>query len=156
MIVALTLFYTFEGGMTAVIWTDVVQMTLYAAGAVVSLFTILNKMPHGWAQVYSVGFRGGTNSGSLISSFAPTLAWLSQPYTFWAGVLGGCFLCTASHGTEQLMVAAPAGRAQPEREPQGAVRQLGRGGCAVLAVPADWHDPVVALPRESLAGSRES
>src|SRR6266852_7373564 len=29
MIVALTLFYTFEGGMTAVIWTDVIQMALY-------------------------------------------------------------------------------------------------------------------------------
>src|SRR5581483_6211853 len=29
VIVCLTLFYTFEGGMTAVIWTDVVQMILY-------------------------------------------------------------------------------------------------------------------------------
>src|SRR6266852_4104826 len=29
VIVCLTLFYTFEGGMTAVIWTDVVQMFLY-------------------------------------------------------------------------------------------------------------------------------
>jgi Na+/proline symporter len=37
-------------------------------------------------------------------SFAPTLAWFSEPYTFWAGVVGGCFLTTASHGTEQLMV----------------------------------------------------
>ncbi len=36
MIVALTLFYTFEGGMTAVIWTDVVQMFLYVAGAILS------------------------------------------------------------------------------------------------------------------------
>ncbi len=33
VIVCLTLFYTFEGGMTAVIWTDVVQMFLYVAGA---------------------------------------------------------------------------------------------------------------------------
>ena len=31
LIVVLTLFYTFEGGMTAVIWTDVVQMSLYVA-----------------------------------------------------------------------------------------------------------------------------
>lgn len=28
----------------------------------------------------------------------------SRQYSFWAGVLGGCFLTTASHGTEQLMV----------------------------------------------------
>ncbi len=32
LIVCLTLFYTFEGGMTAVIWTDVVQMSLYVVG----------------------------------------------------------------------------------------------------------------------------
>src|ERR1700759_1471262 len=54
LIVLLTLFYTFEGGMTAVIWTDVVQMTLYVAGAAVSLFVILRKIPGGWAHVAAV------------------------------------------------------------------------------------------------------
>ena len=28
----------------------------------------------------------------------------TNPYTFWAGVIGGCFLTTASHGTDQLVV----------------------------------------------------
>jgi len=32
------------------------------------------------------------------------MQFFSLPYSFWAGVLGGCFLTTASHGTEQLMV----------------------------------------------------
>jgi solute:Na+ symporter, SSS family len=27
-----------------------------------------------------------------------------RSYSFWAGVIGGCFLTTASHGTEQLLV----------------------------------------------------
>ena len=103
VIVALTLFYTFEGGMTAVIWTDVIQMSLYVVGAVLSLFTILNKMPHGWGQVYAMATQAD-KFRVFDFSFSPTLAWLSQPYTFWAGILGGCFLCTASHGTEQLMV----------------------------------------------------
>src|ERR1035438_8097324 len=48
VIVLLTLFYTFEGGMTAVIWTDVVQMTLYVAGAIASFAIILGKIPGGW------------------------------------------------------------------------------------------------------------
>ena len=39
VIVCLTLFYTFEGGMTAVIWTDVVQMFLYVSGALVELWS---------------------------------------------------------------------------------------------------------------------
>ena len=103
VIVALTLFYTFEGGMTAVIWTDVIQMSLYVCGAVVNLFTILHKLPHGWAQVYAMASQAD-KFRVFDFSFSPTLVWLSQPYTFWAGVLGGCFLCTASHGTEQLMV----------------------------------------------------
>ncbi|MGD0002140.1 MAG: sodium:solute symporter, partial [Bryobacteraceae bacterium] len=51
VIVALTLFYTFEGGMTAVIWTDVIQMVLYISGAILSLGTILGQLPGGWAQV---------------------------------------------------------------------------------------------------------
>ena len=38
LIVLLTLFYTFEGGMTAVIWTDVVQMSLYVLGAILSFY----------------------------------------------------------------------------------------------------------------------
>jgi Na+/proline symporter len=29
---------------------------------------------------------------------------LSKPYTFWAGLIGGAFLTTASHGTDQLIV----------------------------------------------------
>jgi Na+/proline symporter len=32
------------------------------------------------------------------------MAFFSRPYTFWAGLVGGCFLTTASHGTDQLMV----------------------------------------------------
>jgi len=36
--------------------------------------------------------------------FAPTMEFLARPYTFWAGIVGGCFLTTASHGTDQLMV----------------------------------------------------
>src|ERR1700728_239940 len=54
VIVCLTLFYTFEGGMTAVIWTDAVQMVLYVAGAVVSFWVILHQIPGGWAHVAAV------------------------------------------------------------------------------------------------------
>jgi Na+/proline symporter len=55
LIVCLTLFYTFQGGMTAVIWTDVVQMLLYIAGAIVSGFAILATIPGGWSQVWETG-----------------------------------------------------------------------------------------------------
>src|SRR5438067_6352355 len=51
VIVCLTLFYTFEGGLTAVIWTDVVQMFLYVSGAILSFFVILHQIPGGWQHV---------------------------------------------------------------------------------------------------------
>ncbi len=103
LIVVLTLFYTFEGGMTAVIWTDAVQMVLYVAGAVLSFYAILNLIPGGWTHVAAVAGPAGK-----FRIFDFRFAWSSQffarTYTFWAGLLGGCFLTTASHGTDQLIV----------------------------------------------------
>jgi SSS family transporter len=103
LIVCLTLFYTFEGGMTAVIWTDVVQMCLYVAGALLSFFVILGRIPGGWEHVQAAAFEAG-KFNLFDFHFEPTMAFFSQPFTFWAGVLGGCFLTTASHGTDQLIV----------------------------------------------------
>jgi Na+/proline symporter len=103
LIVVSTLFYTFEGGMTAVIWTDVVQMGLYVIGALVSFFVILGRIPGGWEHVTAVA--GAAHKLTIFDfRFAPTLAFFARKYTFWAGLAGGCFLTTASHGTDQLMV----------------------------------------------------
>jgi solute:Na+ symporter, SSS family len=103
LIVCLTLFYTFEGGMTAVIWTDVAQMCLYVLGAAVSLFIILAKIHGGWGHVMMVA--GGVGKLRIFDfGFAPNMQFFSRTYTFWAGLMGGCFLTMASHGTDQLMV----------------------------------------------------
>ena len=103
VIVCLTLFYTFEGGMTAVIWTDVVQMVLYIAGALISFFVILHLIPGGWPHVAQVAAETGKfQVFDFRFSFSP--AFFTRTYSFWAGLLGGCFLTTASHGTEQLLV----------------------------------------------------
>ncbi len=103
VIVALTLFYTFEGGMTAVIWTDVVQMVLYIAGALASFFLMLHLIPGGWSHVVEVG-QANSKFQVFDFHFSFSAAFFMKSYTFWAGLLGGCFLTTASHGTEQLLV----------------------------------------------------
>jgi SSS family transporter len=103
LIVCLTLFYTFEGGMTAVIWTDVIQMFLYIAGAILSLFVILSHIPGGWSHVVQVAFPAG-KFRVFDFGFEFSNSFFARTYSFWAGVIGGCFLTTASHGTEQLMV----------------------------------------------------
>ena len=103
VILALTLFYTFEGGMTAVIWTDVVQMILYVGGATLSLVAILRQIPGGWSHVISMAAPLGKFQVFDFAIGEPS-KFFARNYSFWAGVLGGCFLTTASHGTEQLMV----------------------------------------------------
>lgn len=103
VIVCLTLFYTYQGGMTAVIWTDVVQMTLYVGGAVLSLIAILHQIPGGWAHIVALAEPLGKFQ-VFDFHLGPPAQFFARPYSFWAGILGGCFLTTASHGTEQLMV----------------------------------------------------
>lgn len=102
-ILCLTLFYTYEGGMKAVIWTDVAQMALYVGGAVLSLTAILREIPGGWAQVVAIAAPLGKFQ-VFDFRLGPPAVFFARNYSFWAGVLGGCFLATASHGTEQLLV----------------------------------------------------
>jgi SSS family transporter len=98
IITALTLLYTFEGGMAAVIWTDVVQMVIYIGGTFVAIATLGSHVSGGWSTIHAVASAAG-KFHMLNFVFNLTTA-----YTFWAGVLGGTFLTMASHGTDQLMV----------------------------------------------------
>jgi SSS family solute:Na+ symporter len=99
IVAVLTLFYTFEGGMRAVIWTDVIQFMLYFTGSVAAFFLLLHKIPGGWHEVTQTAAAAGGKLRVFDFAFS-----LTQSYTFWAGVLGGTFLTMASHGTDQTMV----------------------------------------------------
>ena len=105
IITLLTLIYTFEGGLAAVIWTDVVQTFIYIGGTLVGLVTILHLVPGGWPSVHALAANL-----DKFRVFDPSLAahWpflnFTKSYTLWAGLIGGAFLTTASHGTDQLIV----------------------------------------------------
>src|SRR5258705_4861607 len=51
--------YTVRGGSAAVIWTDVVQMFVYIAGALVVFFALLHQIPGGWSEIVRVGSAAG-------------------------------------------------------------------------------------------------
>jgi solute:Na+ symporter, SSS family len=105
IITLLTLIYTFEGGLAAVIWTDVVQTFIYVGGTLVGLVTILHLVPGGWGSVQAIA--GGLHKFQVFDASVLT-HWpyfnFAKPYTLWAGIIGGAFLTTASHGTDQLIV----------------------------------------------------
>src|SRR6202521_250566 len=122
IITLLTVIYTFEGGLAAVIWTDVVQTFIYVGGTLVGLTTILHLVPGGWGHIHQVADAAGKLQ---VFDFTPTF-W--KPYTFWAGVIGGAFLTTASHGTDQLIVQ----RLLAARNQRQSVAALLSSGGAIL------------------------
>ena len=90
--------YTVRGGVAAVIWTDVVQMFVYLAGAVLVFVALLDRIPGGWAEVVT----SGTEAGKFV-----VLNLTTDPtaiYTLWAGLAGGVALTLATHGTDQFLV----------------------------------------------------
>ena len=99
IVAVLTLFYTFEGGMRAVIWTDVIQFVLYLSGSAAAFVLLLHKIPGGWTGVT----HAAAAAGGKLSVFNFSLS-LTQSYTFWSGLIGGTFLTMASHGTDQTIV----------------------------------------------------
>ncbi len=119
-----TIFYTYLGGIRAVVWMDVVQMAIYIGGAVLALYVILMKLgaPMVAGQALS-GFARITHPlqmgwHALISAAQPAdklqifysgfdkslKEFFTINYTFISGLLGGAFLSMASHGTDQLIV----------------------------------------------------
>ncbi len=119
VIFVLTLLYTAEGGLTAVIWTDVIQLTIYIAGTIVALFVALHALPGGWGEVVHLAQA----AGGKFTVFNFHFDW-SQPYLFWTGLVGGMFLNTASHGTDQLIVQQLLA-ARSRRQSQGALLASG-------------------------------
>src|SRR5579864_5676400 len=89
IITALTLIYTFEGGLAAVIWTDVVQTAIYVGGTLVGLVTIVHLVPGGWSAIPAAA----AGAGKLEVLDLRGSVWV--PYTFWAGLIGGTVFTTA-------------------------------------------------------------
>jgi SSS family solute:Na+ symporter len=98
LIGAVMIIYTVRGGVAAVIWTDVVQMFVYVAGAGIVFAALATRV------------AGGPSSALDIAAAAGHLqVWdftvdLTRVYTFWAGLIGGVALTLATHGTDQFLV----------------------------------------------------
>jgi solute:Na+ symporter, SSS family len=94
----LTIIYTIRGGMRAVVWTEIVQASVYLIGGISALALIVHMIPGGWASVKA--------TADVVHKFKIFDFRLvkDQPHTIWAGLIGGAFLSMASHGADQLIV----------------------------------------------------
>lgn len=90
--------FTYFGGMEAVIWVEVVQLGIYIAGALAAAFILAKSIPGGVDTAISLGRQ--FNKFSLFDfAFDST-----KTFTFWSGLIGGCFLTMSTHGTDQYLV----------------------------------------------------
>ena len=90
--------YTVRGGAAAVIWTDVVQMFVYLAGAMLVFFALVERVPGGWDAAITAGSAAGKFVVLNLSTDPKAI------YTLWAGIAGGVALTLATHGTDQFLV----------------------------------------------------
>lgn len=106
LITALTALYTTFGGIKAVVWTDLIQVTIMFGAAFYVFFWLLNQTG-GWSQFSAsvqspvfidTGITPGHTFGQSVKSI------LEQEYTLWAALLGSIFTTLATHGTDQDMV----------------------------------------------------
>ena len=90
--------FTYYGGMEAVIWIEVVQLGIYVGGAIAAAIVISSQIEGGVAGAIEIG-----RQFDKFDVFDFT--WdFTKTYTFWAGLIGGCFLTMSTHGTDQYLV----------------------------------------------------
>ena len=92
--------YTTKGGIKAVTWTDVLQMSIIFSGLILGLITVVSLMPHGVSfgdAVYLAGAVGKLNAVDL--HFDP-----NNRYNLWSGLIGGSFLALGYFGCDQSQV----------------------------------------------------
>jgi Na+/proline symporter len=114
--------FTFFGGMEAVIWVEVVQLAIYIGGAIAAAIVIVNGIDGGMARVWEVGSQFNK------FQFLDFSLNFTKTYTFWGGLIGGCFLTMSTHGTDQYLVQ----RYLCTNKPSAAATALLSSGAVVL------------------------
>ena len=94
---AITLVYTYLGGLKAVVWADVIQLFVYVAGGLGALFIAADLAGGLGPMLRQAGEAGKLHLINPVPSLTTT-------YSLWGGLLGGALLSAASHGTDHLIV----------------------------------------------------
>src|SRR5829696_4504862 len=123
LIGAAMIVFTYFGGMEAVIWVEVVQLGIYIAGALAAAIVLISSIEGGLATTNSLASQYGK-----FSLFDFTFDY-TKTYTFWSGLIGGCFLTMSTHGTDQYLVQ----RYLCTDHPRKAIVALRTSGAIVLA-----------------------
>jgi SSS family transporter len=99
--------WTWMGGMTTVIWTDVIQFGLFLFAGVLSVVWIGTSLPGGFTQFFEVAAEAGKLEMWQwlpgVNSEQDFLVWVKDTeFTMWTALIAVPFLNLAAFGTDQL------------------------------------------------------
>lgn len=100
---AITLLYTSLGGITAVIWTDVMQSAIFLFGGLVVLYVLLSEMPASFEDII-----GPLKSADKINPLNTQMDWTIDT-TVWAGVIAMTVYHVTVYGANQMMMQRTLG-----------------------------------------------
>lgn len=123
LIGAAMIIFTYFGGMEAVIWVEVIQLGIYIVGALAAAVILVTSIDGGFTAAVATASQYGKFS---LFDFSFDL---TKTFTFWAGLIGGCFLTMSTHGTDQYLVQRYLCTDRPKR----AATALLTSGAVVLA-----------------------
>ena len=89
--------WTLMGGITTVIWTDVILFLVFLVGAVVSLGFVVSALEGGWSELLAAGSSAGK---FRFFDFDPSPA---AQYTIWTAVIASTWHNVGAYGTDQLI-----------------------------------------------------
>lgn len=93
---AFAIVWTLMGGMTTVIWTDVIQFFVFIGGGILALLVLVFQVPGGWPEFLSEAAAAG-KLRVLNLSTDPSIE-----FTLWVGLFAMPFQNLAAYGTDQL------------------------------------------------------
>jgi Na+/proline symporter len=96
----LVVIYTASGGIKALTWADVQQMTMIFIALILSLVIMIHALPAGISLLDALRLAGAAGRLNIVD---PHLNW-SDRYNLWSGLIGGGFLALAYFGCDQSQV----------------------------------------------------
>jgi SSS family transporter len=92
--------YTTTGGIPAVTWTDVLQMSVILTGLLIAVVTVISLMPQNVSFTDAVFLAGAVGKLNVVDL---KLDWNNR-YNLWSGLFGGTFLFLGYFGCDQSQV----------------------------------------------------
>ena len=92
--------YTTTGGVKAVSWTHLQQLTIVMLGMAVAFVVAVTLLPADVSFTDALRVAGGMGRLNVVDF---SFDWTNR-YTFWSGIIGGMFVALAYFGTDQSQV----------------------------------------------------